>query len=155
VTKPGKSRIGTNTHAATVLVKVIAVSRDSEDDQRRYSHLVSEIVSATNRQNAIGQVHLKSNDIEQIRLERDLKKLEGTMSIYGLNFERHRPETVELPGRLRMYRCQRIVIRPAGLRLSKPLVVGETCLVTSAVKSHAVMGPTIRGMPPERGASSS
>jgi hypothetical protein len=96
-TKPGKSRIGTNTHAATVLVKVIAVSRDSEDDQRRYSHLVSEIVSATNRQNAIGQVHLKSNDIEQIRLERDLKKLEGTMSIYGLNFERHRPETVELP----------------------------------------------------------
>jgi hypothetical protein len=60
---------------ATVLVKVIAVSRDSDDDQRRYSHLVSEIVSATNRQNAIGQVDLKSNDLEQIRLERDLKKL--------------------------------------------------------------------------------
>lgn len=66
---------GAHTHAATVLVKVIAVSRDSEDDQRRYSHLVSEIVSATNRQNAIGLVDLKSNDIEQIRLERDLKKL--------------------------------------------------------------------------------
>lgn len=60
---------------STVLVKVIAVSRESDDDQRRYSHLVSEIVSATNRQNAIGQVDLKSNDLEQIRLERDLKKL--------------------------------------------------------------------------------
>ena len=66
---------GTDGHAATVLVKVIAVSRDSADDQRRYSHLVSEIVSATNSQNAIGLVDLKSNDIEQIRLERDLKKL--------------------------------------------------------------------------------
>lgn len=70
-----RSLAGTNTSAATVLVKVIAVSRDTEDDQRRYSHLVSEIVSATNRQNAIGQVDLKSNDLEQIRLERDLKKL--------------------------------------------------------------------------------
>lgn len=66
---------GTTGRTATVLVKVIAVSRDSDDDQRRYSHLVSEIVSATNRQNAIGQVDLKSNDLEQIRLERDLKKL--------------------------------------------------------------------------------
>jgi hypothetical protein len=66
---------GTNARTSTVLVKVIAVSRDSDEDQRRYSHLVSEIVSATNRQNAIGQVDLKSNDLEQIRLERDLKKL--------------------------------------------------------------------------------
>lgn len=65
----------TNGSTATILVKVIAISRDSDDDQRRYSHLVSEIVSATNRQNAIGQVDLKSNDLEQIRLERDLKKL--------------------------------------------------------------------------------
>ena len=65
----------TNAGTCTVLVKVIAVSRDSDEDQRRYSHLVSEIVSATNRQNAIGQVDLKSNDLEQIRLERDLKKL--------------------------------------------------------------------------------
>lgn len=66
---------GTNGRTATVLVKVIAVPRETADDQRRYSHLVSEIVSATNRQNAIGQVDLKSNDLEQIRLERDLKKL--------------------------------------------------------------------------------
>jgi len=66
---------GSNTRTTTVLVKVIAVSRDSDDDQRRYSHLVSEIVSATNRQNTIGQVDLKSNDLEQIRLERDFKKL--------------------------------------------------------------------------------
>jgi hypothetical protein len=65
----------TNARTSTVLVKVIAISRESDDDQRRYSHLVSEIVSATNRQNAIGQVDLKSNDLEQIRLERDLKKL--------------------------------------------------------------------------------
>jgi uncharacterized protein YpmB len=66
---------GTTGKTATVLVKVIAVPRETADDQRRYSHLVSEIVSATNRQNAIGQVDLKSNDLEQIRLERDLKKL--------------------------------------------------------------------------------
>ncbi len=65
---------GTNGRTATVLVKVIAVPRETADDQRRYSHLVSEIVSATNRQNAISQVDLKSNDLEQIRLERDLKK---------------------------------------------------------------------------------
>jgi hypothetical protein len=70
-----RSLASTNGQRVTVLVKVIAVSRDSDDDQRRYSHLVSEIVSATNRQNAIGQVDLKSNDLEQIRLERDLKKL--------------------------------------------------------------------------------
>jgi hypothetical protein len=66
---------GTNGRTATVLVKVIAVPRETADDQSRYGHLVSEIVSATNRQNAIGQVDLKSNDLEQIRLERDLKKL--------------------------------------------------------------------------------
>lgn len=70
-----RSLASTSGQRATVLVKVIAVSRDSDDDQHRYSHLVSEIVSATNRQNAIGQVDLKSNDLEQIRLERDLKKL--------------------------------------------------------------------------------
>ena len=70
-----RSLASTGGQEATVLVKVIAISRDSVDDQRRYSHLVSEIVSATNRQNALGQVDLKSNDLEQIRLERDLKKL--------------------------------------------------------------------------------
>lgn len=61
--------------STTVLVKVIAVPRESEIGHDRYSHLVNQIVKATNWQNAISQSDLKSNDIEQVKLERDLRKL--------------------------------------------------------------------------------
>lgn len=59
-----------------VLVKLIEISRKHEENIVQYSHLVSEIVSATNWQNAISQSDLKSNDAEQIRIEKELKKLD-------------------------------------------------------------------------------
>ena len=58
-----------------MLVKVIVVPRDDIGAQREYKHLISEIVSATNWQNAIKQTDLKSNDVEQVRLERDFHKI--------------------------------------------------------------------------------
>jgi hypothetical protein len=61
---------------ATVLAKVIVVPRDSEAEKARYSHLLNQIVTATNWQNAIGQTDLRSNDPEQVRLERELRKLD-------------------------------------------------------------------------------
>lgn len=60
---------------ATVLVKVIVVPRTDDGSHDKYSHLIGEIVSATNWQNAISQSDLKSNDPEQVRLERDFHKL--------------------------------------------------------------------------------
>ena len=60
---------------AEVLVKLIEITRDDETNKNQYSHLVSEIVSATNWQNAISQSDLKSNDAEQVRIEKEFKKL--------------------------------------------------------------------------------
>lgn len=60
---------------AEVLVKLIQIPRDDETNKNQYRHLVSEIVSATNWQNAISQSDLKSNDGEQVRIEREFKKL--------------------------------------------------------------------------------
>ena len=60
---------------AEVLVKLIEIPRDSDHRNNQYRHLVSEIVSATNWQNAISQSDLKSNDIEQVRIEKEFKKL--------------------------------------------------------------------------------
>jgi len=59
---------------ATLLVRVILVPREIEIGQNQYSYLVSQIVRSANWQNAIGQSDLKSNDSEQIRLERELQK---------------------------------------------------------------------------------
>jgi hypothetical protein len=61
--------------AATILVRVIVVPRKADVGQEQYSHLVGEIVKASNWQNAITQSDLMSNDIEQVRLERELRKL--------------------------------------------------------------------------------
>ena len=59
-----------------VLVKLIEIQKGShEDGYSKYGHVVSEIVSATNWQNAISQSDLKSNDIEQVRIEREFRKL--------------------------------------------------------------------------------
>jgi len=58
---------------ASVLVRVISVSRDPADD-REYENLVSQIVRATNWQNAISPSDLVSNDQMQVFLERELRK---------------------------------------------------------------------------------
>jgi len=44
---------------AEVLIKLIEIPRDDESNSQKYKHLVSEIVSATNWQNAISQSDLK------------------------------------------------------------------------------------------------
>jgi hypothetical protein len=54
-----------------VLVRVIAVPREGG----MYSRLVGSIVAAANSQNAISTSDLRSNDLQQVRLERDLAKL--------------------------------------------------------------------------------
>jgi AIPR protein len=60
---------------AEVLVKLVEIPRENDTNKNQYRHLVSEIVSATNWQNEISQSDLKSNDIEQVRIEKEFKKL--------------------------------------------------------------------------------
>jgi len=60
---------------AEVLVKLVEIPRDSQESHAKYSHVVSEIVSATNWQNAITASDLKANDYEQVRLEREFRKI--------------------------------------------------------------------------------
>lgn len=62
-------------NSAEVLVKLIEVKRESEDSKSQFNHLIGEIVSATNWQNSISQSDLKSNDAEQVRIEKEFKKL--------------------------------------------------------------------------------
>lgn len=64
-----------STSTATLLVRVIVVPREAAIGYERYSYLVNQIVKASNWQNAITQSDLMSNDIEQVRLERELWKL--------------------------------------------------------------------------------
>jgi hypothetical protein len=58
-----------------VLVRVNVVPRSKECDFSHYNQLVSEIVKATNSQNEIKPSDLISNDAEQIRIEREMRKL--------------------------------------------------------------------------------
>ncbi len=60
-------------HAA-VLVRVISVPRDGDKGQERFEHLVSNIVAATNYQNAILTSDLRANDTRQVLLEREFAK---------------------------------------------------------------------------------
>jgi hypothetical protein len=60
---------------AEVLIKLIEISRTTDQDHKKFGHVVSSIVSATNWQNAISQADLKSNDPEQVRIEKEMKKL--------------------------------------------------------------------------------
>lgn len=62
---------------AEVLVKLIEIARDRTDSKTKnqFKHVISEIVSATNWQNSISQSDLKSNDDEQVRIEKEFKKL--------------------------------------------------------------------------------
>lgn len=62
------------TDEASVLVKLIAVNRDTTEGREHYGQLVSQIVSATNFQNEIRLSDLRANDEEQVRLERELRK---------------------------------------------------------------------------------
>jgi len=63
------------TSSATLIAKVIVVPRESEIGHTQYSYLVNQIVKATNWQNKISQSDLKSNDVEQVKLERDFRKI--------------------------------------------------------------------------------
>jgi hypothetical protein len=58
-----------------VLVRVISVPRDPDRGQAEFENLVSNIVAATNWQNAILPSDLRSNDSRQVVLQRDLAKL--------------------------------------------------------------------------------
>jgi hypothetical protein len=61
---------------ATVLVRVISVPRDSDQDSGHFENLVSNIVAATNWQNAIRASDLMANDRTQIEIERNLRKFD-------------------------------------------------------------------------------
>lgn len=58
-----------------VLVRVISVPRDGEYGQDRFERLVSNIVAATNWQNAILPSDLRANDARQVLLQRELARL--------------------------------------------------------------------------------
>jgi len=60
---------------ASVLVRVISIPRDADHGETQFEKLVSNIVAATNWQNAILPSDLRSNDTRQVALERDFAKL--------------------------------------------------------------------------------
>lgn len=60
---------------ASALVRVISIPRDADHSEASFEKLVSNIVAATNWQNAILQSDLRSNDQRQVSLERDFAKL--------------------------------------------------------------------------------
>jgi hypothetical protein len=60
---------------ASVLVRVISIPRDADHNEASFETLVSNIVAATNWQNAILPSDLRSNDQRQVSLERDFAKL--------------------------------------------------------------------------------
>lgn len=60
---------------AAVIVRVISVPRSGDNTQTRFEKLVSNIVAATNWQNAILASDLRANDSRQVYLEREFAKL--------------------------------------------------------------------------------
>ena len=60
---------------ASVLVKVMRISRDEEENGEHFERLVSRIVAGTNWQNTIRESDLMSNDRRQIEMERGLRKI--------------------------------------------------------------------------------
>ncbi len=65
---------GTRGSRASVLVKVIKVPRGVDGDQNQFDMLISNIVQATNWQNAIKPSDLMANDRRQVELEKALRK---------------------------------------------------------------------------------
>ncbi len=59
---------------ASVLVKVICITRSDDNTMGRFDTLVSSIVAGTNWQNAIRSSDLMANDRIQVELERNLRK---------------------------------------------------------------------------------
>jgi hypothetical protein len=60
---------------ASVLVRVIAIPRSRDGGPDNFEALVSRIVEATNYQNAITPSDLRSNDHEQVRIEREFRRI--------------------------------------------------------------------------------
>lgn len=60
---------------ATVLVRVISIPRTGTESPRKFESFVSNVVAATNWQNAIRASDLRANDAAQVALERDFRKL--------------------------------------------------------------------------------
>lgn len=60
---------------ASLLVRVIAVPRSKDGGESKYEELVGNIVQATNWQNEITGSDLRSNDLEQVRIQRELRRL--------------------------------------------------------------------------------
>ncbi len=59
---------------ASVLVRVTAFPRETSEGEEVFGQMVESVVAATNRQNPISAADLRSNDAEQVRLERELLK---------------------------------------------------------------------------------
>ncbi len=66
---------GKDGHGASVLVRVFRVPREPGKNSKDFDTLVSNIVQATNWQNAIKPSDLMSNDRRQIEIERQFRKL--------------------------------------------------------------------------------
>lgn len=62
------------TKLAGVLVRVVAIQRAQHNTQQ-FEGLVSDIVAATNWQNAIKPSDLRANDSEQVRIDRELRRM--------------------------------------------------------------------------------
>lgn len=60
---------------ASVIVRVISIPRKQDSGSDGFEGLVSSIVAATNWQNAIRPSDLRSNDGEQVRIEREFRRL--------------------------------------------------------------------------------
>jgi hypothetical protein len=61
---------------ASLLVRVIAVPRSQDGGESKFEELVGDIVQATNWQNEIKGSDLRSNDFEQVRIQRELRRLD-------------------------------------------------------------------------------
>jgi len=66
---------GRGTRRASVLVRVIAIPRSRDGGADNFDRLVSQIVEATNFQNAIKPSDLRANDHEQVRIDREFRRL--------------------------------------------------------------------------------
>jgi hypothetical protein len=60
---------------ASVLVRVIAIPRQGDGHESKFEELVGSIVQATNWQNEIKASDLRANDFEQVRLQREFRRL--------------------------------------------------------------------------------
>lgn len=60
---------------AAAIVRVISIPRDASKNQDRFERLVSNIVAATNWQNAILPSDLRANDSRQVELQRNFARL--------------------------------------------------------------------------------